>query len=239
MRRSVLVAVALGSLIFGCAGAAALTRATDHQATAAWLRARYVQLLAFAAIEPTAYAQGERVVAQVESECPKSLVGVPVGHELGDLEGEAESAALIAGYAPFRHADEVFAAAVNSLEWRNRKLTALVRAEVRGERALLDATPPDMCAEIRAWAQTGYTQLSPTTVAQRQEWGKVTAADPESQRGRVLDRLTRHITLPERKLLALIANIERTQFYAGLSKTGAMLSRMSKALGGVSVGEAL
>jgi hypothetical protein len=48
--------------------------------------------------------------------------------------------------------------------------------------------------------------------------------------------LTRHITPPERKLLALIAQAERAQFYRGLSKTSAMLSRMHKAIGGVSVG---
>jgi hypothetical protein len=51
---------------------------------------------AFAAIEPAAYAEGERVVAQVESECPSSLVGVPVGDSLAALEGESESAAQIA-----------------------------------------------------------------------------------------------------------------------------------------------
>lgn len=193
---------------------------------------------AFAGIEPAAYAEGERVVAQVESGCPNSLVGVPVGASLAALEGESESAAQIAANVPFRHVDEAFAAAVNHLEWQSQKLTALVRAQVRGERAFLDTTPPDTCADIRAWALTGYTQLSPATLAQRREWGKLTANEPELQRERVVDRLTRHITPRERKLLALITQAERAQFYRGLSKTGAMLSRMHKATGGVSVGSA-
>jgi hypothetical protein len=239
MCRSVLAAVVFGCLALGCADAAALTRVTDRQATAAWLRARFTQVQAFAAIEPAAYAEGERVVAQVESECPSSLVGVPVGDSLAALEGESESAAQIAAYAPFRPADEAFAAAVNGLEWQNQKLTALVRAQVRGERAFLDAALPDTCADIRAWVQTGCTHLSPATLAQRKEWDKLTANEPEPQRERVVDRLTRRITPPERKLLALIAQAERAQFYRGLSKTGAMLSRMHKATGGVSVGSPL
>jgi hypothetical protein len=77
-----------------------------------------------------------------------------------------------------RPATEAFVDAVKSLQWSDPVITQQLAVELAELEESLDATQPDVCEDMRAWASSGFKTLSPATktlVRKREEAEHVVA----------------------------------------------------------------
>ena len=155
---------ALVAVLGGVAlSAAAEPTSSDRAATALYVRARdrlFSALLAgvrSGGATATAYAQ------QVAAECPGVLSSAPHSIAVRDFFGEEAAAFEAALGRSFLPPSLAFARAVAPLRWSSRKLTRAVRADADDDVQESRTSPPDLCADYRAWAASGYLTLPPET----------------------------------------------------------------------------
>jgi hypothetical protein len=174
-------ALPLAALLYAPASIAATP--ADTAATHAQLQARYELDLAFVHDAPAAQASTDRLIGSIGRECRNVLAGAPA-EALDSSEaptprasGERErsnrqqqvlyeelSRALGAGdAASSRGAIESYATATASLSWSDARIASLVHAEVAQLQESLTVSPPDVCTDMKAWAQSGYRLLSPAS----------------------------------------------------------------------------
>jgi hypothetical protein len=121
---------------------------------------------------PAGRAPMNAFVASVAAECPQALAGAPVSARLEDKEGTlslSDQAVLmfngldgleIAQQSVDASAVQKFATALQRLHWHNRQLTALVHTFGQIETERVHMHTPDLCGQIKAWAESGYRTLS-------------------------------------------------------------------------------
>jgi hypothetical protein len=151
-------------------GAAAGMNARDAASTGAFLRAEYTKTS----------AQLNRVNADIEAleaygarlgrECPGVLNGEP---ELGSGSARnfsvraisEERLAAILGVAERRDTkpQRDFVRAIAPLRWSNRSLSSSIHRSTAAELALERLSPPDLCADLKAWVASGYKSVSTAT----------------------------------------------------------------------------
>jgi hypothetical protein len=119
-----------------CAAAppAALAKAGDAAATRAYVRANYALVRVARANLRAGEAGLKGLVRQITGECPLA-------------------AAMVA-----------FAHAVGGLHWSNRRLTRIVRTYATQLEGLARLALPNVCADVKAWAASGYRTLPASTV---------------------------------------------------------------------------
>jgi hypothetical protein len=166
------VAVAIGSLASAPSPSAGATPA-DARATGAYLRASYAFDRAAVASLASAEVDVAEYLKRVSGECPGVLANAPslvlegaqpspaqvrqLDHERV-LVDEVFAATFAAWLSPDRAPFQPFARAVGRLRWRDARIARLVRAELLNFERYF-ATTPDVCADMRAWASTGYQTL--------------------------------------------------------------------------------
>ena len=158
----------------------------NRSATLAFLQARYAYERALAAHAPALTAAAEGAAGALAAECPGALAGAPqsarerlgetslasppprqVGEEnrqsrqLSAVEGEAFLA--VALQAIDRPAALAFTRAVRPLRWSSAAVTALEQGQTAILEWELSLPPPAACADMRAWAASGYRTLAPAT----------------------------------------------------------------------------
>ena len=177
-----------GSLATASAAQAAEhVTAQDRAATHGYLVAELAYGQAQAAAVPASQAAVEALGGTLRGECPGVLAGAPGAvsfgfgtatpipsprvqgeenrqrRQRGDLRNELQAAFRQAQLQPVRQAAVAFAATVKSLRWSNPALT-LIEHEVAAEREQqAQEAPLNVCADMRAWARSGYKTLSPAT----------------------------------------------------------------------------
>lgn len=161
MRLTILAAVAGAVLAIP---ASTLASAGDAAATQAYIRANYALVHAAAGNIHRSEAGVAGVLAQVRSECPKAAMGSPQDHDSEQLSDEMVGAIVVAGVHPNLAAIQGFIRAAGSLRWSNSRLTSAVHAYVGKAKALSALAPPHLCADIQAWAASGYQTLPASTV---------------------------------------------------------------------------
>jgi len=116
----------------------------------------------------------------LEGECPGVLSGAPntsllsdfspsgstaLGEALrtqrqaDDLKAELVSAMSRTYLQPDEGAAALLIASLNTLQWSNPALTATVHGKAAAQREVLETPPPDVCADMRAWAAGDYKTL--------------------------------------------------------------------------------
>jgi hypothetical protein len=160
----------------------------DTAATHTLLQARYT--LDVASVDNAAAGQASvrRLTDSLGRECHGVLAGAPRDggviqaegpaptprargeHELQEHQSqtiaEELAAALIAASAsPERVAIEAYAAATAPLVWSDSRIAPLVHASAARTLESVTVAPPDVCADMKAWAQSGYRLLSPASKA--------------------------------------------------------------------------
>jgi hypothetical protein len=192
----------------GAAGASVRVDPRDRAATHAYLVATYDYAKALLANASASRASFEAMASRIGGECPGVLAGAPTEtietlfgshrpapssrqlgeanrerRQMSDLKSELSFALALALIEPDRQAVLADADAVRSLTWSDRTLTLLERAGAMERERELQATPPAVCADMRAWVTSGYRTLSPAS--------KAFAREREAKASRLLHYLRR------------------------------------------------
>lgn len=132
-------------------------------ATQAYVRARYELYRAIVLSLPESQTAVDGFVNRVVGECPNVLVGAPQGQlslELGFEEVFLLGRVFV---GPDERAGFVYADAVKHLRWTTPELTRLVDGGGAWGRTEAKLGPSDLCADLKAWAASGYHMLSAGT----------------------------------------------------------------------------
>lgn len=167
------------SLLFASAAAAAGDPA-DSAATAAYVSAYYELQRAINADAPARVTAAEALAARIESECPGAFAHVPVEprgaesprqfgesirvhRQLADLREELELALTPPELPPEHAALSAFVGAAAPLRWSDPAIDTGVADFLRLISTESAPREVDFCADVAAWAASGYRTLSAAT----------------------------------------------------------------------------
>ena len=157
--------IAIALLALAATAATARPGRANALTTRAYLKARLVEVRS----NGPAYRAGikaiEALAAKVQAECRGVLAAAPNLQSPSEQEVNAEVFAVVLR-TPERaeHAVSVkFARTVRRLHWSDRRLTRLVHTDAQRRALQSGIAPPDLCADLKAWAASGYTATSAAT----------------------------------------------------------------------------
>lgn len=158
-----LLATALGCLLAG--PGAALGAGSDTAATEAYLRAnlKLVQV-ARSHLAASENAPLTEVLAKVRRECPAAGAKSPQNPESTHMSYEVIGAIVTAAYKLDIPAALTYARTVTALHWSSSAVTKEVREHAAKLKVVAGLAPPNLCADVRAWAADGYHSLPASTV---------------------------------------------------------------------------
>lgn len=143
--------------------AIAAARVDDRRSAATYLQAKYaLSGLEVRRIGASAAAI-EEAARRIERECP-SLAEAPEGSQLDEFGMEIRAVVFFAAAKPDRGAMLVFAAKIVRLSWSERRIAELVRSLAVEERMIASLGSPNVCADLKAWRDSGYRTLPQSTV---------------------------------------------------------------------------
>jgi hypothetical protein len=157
MRRIALLAASLIALAL--LPAPALATSTDVSATQAYVSANYALVSSAHAKIGRAEAILQGLLRGVRSECPRVAAGSPQNTDSEQLTFELVGEMRLAATRPNAGAVASFARAVAKLRWSTPQLNSAVRSYAATLRKQSLLAIPDVCAEVRAWAASGFRTL--------------------------------------------------------------------------------
>jgi hypothetical protein len=134
-------------------------------ATRAYVKADYALVQTARANLASSKAAITSLGSTVAGECPRVAAEAPQDHDAEQLSNEVVGALEVVAYQPDRESMLTFAHAIRGLRWSNHKLTRAVEAYATKLEGFPTLTPPNICADVEAWAATGYRTLPASTVA--------------------------------------------------------------------------
>lgn len=134
-------------------------------ATRIYINANYALVSTARTNLAAAKAAIDSLASQVAGECPLVAADAPQNHDAEQLSNEVVGALEIAAYQADKESMVAFAHTIRGLHWSNRKLTRMVHAYATKLEGFPTLTPPTICADVGAWAASGYRTLPATTVA--------------------------------------------------------------------------
>ncbi len=191
----------------------ALAAPNDVAATHAYIEANYA--LAKAMVAQAAPAQ-KKILAlnrALAVECPQVGVGSPENEASQPISHEVAVALWSVSYAldaaPIRRFQQV----AGRLRWNSAKTTRAVAKYVRNLRAISSVPLPHLCADVRAWAATGF-QVVPAAIVKEVE--RVEGLDLKAVSSRLLAPFERGSDAATVKRTArLEQKIEEFEFLVG------------------------
>jgi hypothetical protein len=259
------VLVPLATIAPLTAGAAAApgqgAPAQDRAATRAYLEAELTYAQALLAAAPVSKEREEALARQVSTECPGAIASapfmellppaqpperVPTSRQRGEqrrLQRQWEDLRLELGFTlaepptnALRQAGLAYARKVETLRWTDRGLTTRQHQDAEElERELL-ITPPNLCADMRVWAASGYQRISAGTQAFEREFNAVLrpsleALQGESGRSAYRSESPLRYAGPREKALAReLARLKRERA-PSLKRSAAVSGRIERSLG--------
>lgn len=246
IKGTVSLAILLLAVALCIAPVGVAVNSADQTSTDQYDRAVHRLAVRLAATAPAIAARREALALALGSECHGLLAHAPGVEEPHDPFGEQPKSALERGEqvraeqqlstirneiastmaGPIRTAEapdfEAFAKTVEPLFWSDPRITTAIHRHAQA--GSLDArhAVPDACADIKAWAASGFKMLSPASRALRSEEdpSAIEAETEEAAPGptistRELDKLLRPFeSTSDRRLLsetkALYARVDRT-----------------------------
>ncbi len=151
--------------------ALAQPRTNDVTATRGYLQAVYAKAREEASHTSAGITALETLGDQLAAECPGVLAGEPkaaAGAKSTSRELEIAQEVFGVFYGTVEHAEYAlrarFAQTVASLHWGDRPLTRIIHALAAEEAARADIPFPNLCADLRAWVDSGYQAVTSSTV---------------------------------------------------------------------------
>jgi hypothetical protein len=142
----------------------ALAEASDTTATSTYIQADYALVHTAKINLATSEAALKKLHRQIKATCPAAAAGSPQNTEAEQLSNEVIGAMTVAAIGPDASAVAAFSRAVGHLHWSNGRLTRKVRSYAARLKTLSLLPPPDVCADVRAWAASRYQTLSASTI---------------------------------------------------------------------------
>jgi hypothetical protein len=163
MTRPVLALAALIGLALTVAAAPAA--GSDAGATHAYLQADYQLVRAGTTKIPRVEATLKGVLGRVRRECPGAAAGSPQNPQSTELSNEVIGSMVTAVVHLDLPAGRAFVRAVRPLRWTNGALTRQIQTYAGHVNTLVGMAEPHLCADVRAWASSGFAALAPSTLA--------------------------------------------------------------------------
>lgn len=159
----------LRALAAACASATVLAaapaaRASDASATEAYLRANLALVTAGHDHLGASVAGYHSVLAHVRASCPRAAAGSPQDPESTQLSDEVIGAMVLAAAKPDLGAIATYLRAVRGLRWSSASLTHAVASYASMLGKTYKLSPPDLCADVGAWASSSFKTLPSSTV---------------------------------------------------------------------------
>jgi hypothetical protein len=167
MTRRSAVKLLVSALAVGLLGgpASAVAGASDGSATTEYLAANSTLVKTAKSYLRRAEAAPLGLLAVVKRECPQAAAKSPQSSQSGQLSDEVIGAMVISAYHLNVAGLKRFVGRVEHLRWSNRHLTREVRIYSEQLEALAVLRPPNVCADVRSWAASGYKTVPPNTIA--------------------------------------------------------------------------
>ena len=147
------------------APAGSLAAGGDAAATRAYIQANYRLVQAASARSAQIEAAIHGVLRQVRQECPMAAASSPQDTDSEQLSNEVIGAMVTAAVRLDLPAGRAFVSAAGRLTWSNGSLTRTIHAYVAKVRTLITIGEPSLCADVRAWAASGFHALPAATLA--------------------------------------------------------------------------
>jgi hypothetical protein len=128
------------------------------------VRANYALVSAGRAKLASAEAALQGLLGRVRQECPRIVAGSPQNEASEKLTWEIAATMRVVAFHRVAGPIATFARAVRRLRWSNATLTNGVHEYARRLNAEAMTAPPDICADLRTWAASGYTRLPSGTL---------------------------------------------------------------------------
>ena len=162
-RTCLILPVALAALLAG--PSLALASSADTAAAHAYLEANYKLMKYADAHIPQGEAAIAGVVRQVRGECPKAAAESPQDTDSEQLSNEVIGAIVTSVVKDGLGAARSFVRSVAPLHWSNRGLNRTIHAYAAKVKVLTTLSAPHLCADVKAWAASGFKTLPASTVA--------------------------------------------------------------------------
>ena len=128
------------------------------------MQANYTLVQAASGKIKAAEAALQRVLRQVQGECPSAAANSPQNPDSTKLSNEVIGAMVLNAYHTDVPAGTAFIRAVKGLRWSNRSLTNTIQSYAAKLNVLRTLAPPNVCADVRAWVSSGYRTLPASTI---------------------------------------------------------------------------
>jgi hypothetical protein len=135
----------------------------DIAATRSYLQADYALARTMNSYIEFGQKAIRNLTSTVTRQCPNAVAGSPEDHDSELLSEEVVGALTVAGYHEAAPVIVTFARAVHGLRWSNPALTRKVQTSATRLRGVSSLPAPDLCADVRAWAASGFQTLSAGT----------------------------------------------------------------------------
>jgi hypothetical protein len=122
-----------------------------------------------------------------------------------------------------------FVRAVSPLRWSDRALTRLVHSYALGELAQAKLYTPDLCADVRAWVNSGYKSVSPGTESYLR---RVAALSKRTSGVKevIMRKLKRYESPADKRVAKQTAKLEESAEHTLLPKILSALGKVGQAL---------
>jgi len=224
----------------------------DTAATHAYLQARYDYFLAALRAAPAARAGFMAASERLGRECPGVLAHAPrnelvsessdspvpprvkgererAERQLVTIDGEISFTLAAPEASAYRPAVEAFLAATAPLSWSDAKITQLVQTNAATLREPFATSAPDACADMKAWAASGYSSLTPASRAFRE--AQTAIAERVASEASLSAVLKPYEGPAERALIARIDALRRKLVIAVTGNLGRLYARLLRELG--------
>lgn len=151
-------------LTFGAAATPAHAAPQDVLSTQVYIQEDHILQLAETASLHASRTAADGLISQVNGQCPNIMAGAPHNSETAEVSGEIIGSVLVTLSGPEDQANIKFAQRVDSLRWNSGKLEHTVRSYATEVKAQARLTMPNLCADLKAWAASGYTTLPASSV---------------------------------------------------------------------------
>ncbi len=158
-------AVALGFALALPACAVSAGVSSDATATSSYLAANYALVKSVSSQLPRSQSALLGLLAHVRQSCPSAAANSPQDPQSTQLSNELIGTMVLTGGNVDRQAVRAYVAKVRRLRWSNRAVNDQIRAHVADLQTLLSLKIPDICADVKSWASSGFKVLPARTVA--------------------------------------------------------------------------